>query len=105
MDLKDATSVMTAPLTVLGLAGGFLVASQTGIRPLGGAVLAAAGVYAGRTWWARGGATQTALLSSVYVAAFVGSHPLAKHIGAWPSVAVVSALTAGAAYVVSDRSR
>ncbi|GIF17619.1 hypothetical protein BJ973_009416 [Actinoplanes tereljensis] len=31
------------------------------------------------------------------------THPLAKRIGAWPSVLAVSALTAAASYAAADR--
>lgn len=105
LSLKDATSVETAPLVALGLLGGFAVARESGIRSLGGLVLGAAGAYAGRTWWARGGATDTAILSTLYVAGFGLSHPLAKKIGAWPAVFAVTAASAGASYVLSDRKR
>lgn len=102
-DLFDATaSVDTAPLVALGLIGGYGVARATGNRPLGGAVLAAAGVAAGRTWLARRGPATTAALSAVYVLGFGLSHPLAKKIGAWPSVLTVTALAAGAAHFLSD---
>lgn len=39
-----------------------------------------------------------------YLAAFGVSHPLAKKIGAWPSVLTVSAAASGATYVLGDRS-
>ncbi|MCW3845430.1 hypothetical protein ONA70_35745 [Micromonospora yasonensis] len=45
----------------------------------------------------------TAALVATYVGAFGLSHPLAKRIGAWPSVLAVSALTAAASYAVADR--
>jgi hypothetical protein len=35
--------------------------------------------------------------------AFGLSHPLAKKIGAWPSVLAVSAATAAASYAAADR--
>jgi hypothetical protein len=38
-----------------------------------------------------------------YVAAFGGSHPLAKKIGAWPSVGVATVVAAGAAAAFADR--
>lgn len=103
--LKASTDVMTAPIVVLGLAGGFLVARETGIRPLGGVVLALAGLYAGRTWLARSGPAVAGGLGAAYLLAFGASHPLAKQIGAWPAVAVVSVAAAGAAYAASDRPR
>ncbi len=37
----------------------------------------------------------------MYVAAMGSSHPLAKYIGAWPSVAAVTAVTVAAAEVVT----
>ena len=37
-------------------------------------------------------------------AAFVGSHALAKRIGAWPSVLAVAAASAGASWVLADRA-
>ncbi|MFN8098769.1 MAG: hypothetical protein U0Q21_10855 [Dermatophilaceae bacterium] len=103
--LKSATDVATAPLVALGLAGGYLVARETGIRPLGGVLLGAAGLLAGRTWLARGGPAVAGGLGALYLLAFGASHPLAKQIGAWPSVGVVTAVAAGAAYAASDRRR
>jgi hypothetical protein len=40
-----------------------------------------------------------------YLAAFGVSHPLAKRIGAWPSVCAVAAVASGAAYAGADRAR
>lgn len=102
MNLKPAADVSTAPLAALGLIGGYLVARESGIRPLGGVLLGACGVYAGRTWLVKRGPLTTALLSAVYVGGFGASHPLAKKIGAWPAVLAVTAASAGAAYALSD---
>jgi hypothetical protein len=100
--LKPAASVRTAPVVATGLLGGWITARETGIRPLGGVVLAAAGVYAGRTWLAKRGAGTTAALSTLYVLGFGLSHPLAKKIGPWPSVLAVAGASAGAAALLSD---
>ncbi len=94
----------TAALTTLGLVGGFALANKTGNRPLGGAVMAAANVLALPTWIARGPATAVGL-SAGYWGAMGVSHPLAKKIGTWPSVAAVAATTAAAAWLASDRLR
>ncbi|QIG44447.1 hypothetical protein G5V58_18165 [Nocardioides anomalus] len=98
---------MAAPKTALvvaaGLVGGYAVARYSGHRELGGAVLLAAGVLAGRSWLRTTGVGTTAALAGTYVVAFGASHPLAKQVGAWPSVAIVTAVAAGAAYVVADR--
>ncbi|MDU7359884.1 MAG: hypothetical protein E7L00_01555 [Propionibacteriaceae bacterium] len=102
MTLKHPDQVKTAPLVALGLCGGFAVARESGIRALGGAVLAGAGLYAGRTWLRRGGAGKTALLTVLYLGGFGYSHKLAKKIGAWPSVLAVTAVAAGAAHCLVD---
>ncbi|MBO0811645.1 MAG: hypothetical protein J2P23_06320 [Microlunatus sp.] len=103
MRLRTADSVSTAPLVATGLIGGFLAARETGIRPLGGALLGLAGAYAGRTWLAKKGPAVTAALSLIYVGGFGLSHPLAKKIGAWPAVITVSATSALASWVLVDR--
>ncbi len=95
----------TAPIAALGLVGGYVAARESGIRPLGGVVLGAAGLYAGRTWLAKSGAPATAGLVALYLGGFGASHPLAKRIGAWPSVLTVAAVSAAAAWVVADRRR
>jgi len=40
-----------------------------------------------------------------YLAAFGVSHPLAKKVGAWPSVLAVAAAASAAAYAGADRAR
>lgn len=105
MQLRDAADVTTAPIAALGLVGGFVAARETGIRPLGGVVLGLAGVYAGRSWLAKAGGAATAGLAAVYLGGFGASHPLAKRIGAWPSVLTVAAASAAASWVVADRRR
>uniref|UniRef100_UPI0008386733 hypothetical protein n=1 Tax=Kribbia dieselivorans TaxID=331526 RepID=UPI0008386733 len=103
MSLRSAQTVQTAPLAALGLIGGYLAARETGIRPLGGVVLGAAGVWAGRTWLAKSGPATTAALSALYLGGFGASHPLAKKIGAWPAVLTVAAASAAASYALVDR--
>jgi hypothetical protein len=95
----------TSAITAASLIGGWQLARRTGIRPLGGVVLAAGGVLAGREWAKRTSPAVTGALVATYVGAFGLSHPLAKRIGAWPSVLAVSALTAAASYAASDRRR
>lgn len=105
MPLTPASSVSTAPVAALGLLGGYLTARETGIRALGGVLLGTCGLYAGRTWLAKRGPGVTAALSVLYVLGFGASHPLAKKIGAWPSVLSVTAASAGASWLLVDRSR
>lgn len=103
--MKPAKDVNTAAVTAAGLIGGWLTARESGIRPLGGVLLGVAGAWAARTWYARHGLGAAAGLSALYLGAFGLSHPLAKRIGAWPSVLAVTALTAGTAHLASDAQR
>lgn len=95
----------TAPVVAGSLIGGYLVARETKVRPLGGAVLAAGGVVAGREWLRRCGPGTTALLAGVYLGGFGASHPLAKKIGAWPAVFTAAGASAASAWVLCDRRR
>ena len=103
MALRSAESVQTAPVAALGLIGGYLTARESGIRPLGGVVLGAAGLLAGRSWPAKTDPATTAALSAIYLGGFGASHPLAKKVGAWPAVLGVAAASAAASYALSDR--
>ena len=94
----------TAPVVAVGLIGGFAVARYTGRRELGGLVLAACGAWSAREWAHRGGPRLAVPLGLTYVAAFGASHPLAKQIGAWPSVLAATAVAAGAAAALADRA-
>lgn len=98
-------SIPTAPVVAGSLIGGYLVARESGVRPLGGVVLAAGVGWSATRWYRTGGAPVAAALTTVTLGAFGGSHPLAKKIGAWPSVLSVSVVSAGAAWLLSDRHR
>ncbi|UKY55276.1 hypothetical protein [Streptomyces inhibens] len=95
----------TAAVAAGGIVGGYAVARWTKKRPLGGVALAAAGAVAARGWQQKAGNATAAALSGAYVAAFAGSHPLAKKIGAWPSVFAVAGGVALASWVAVDRRR
>ena len=86
-------------VAVTGLVAGFAVARGSGRRELGGAVFAVAGAWCAGRWWSSLGPKTAIGLGTLYLGAMGGSHPLAKRIGAWPSVAVVSALVATASEV------
>jgi hypothetical protein len=60
-----------------------------------------AGAYCGWDWNRAAGPAAAAGLSALYVAAMGRSHPLAKRIDAWPSVAAVTAATVATAEVVT----
>ncbi|WP_035852572.1 hypothetical protein [Kitasatospora azatica] len=96
-------AVPTSAIAAAGLIGGYGTARWTGKRELGGAVLAAAGAGAAYRWRRQAGGTTAAALTGLYVAAFGGSHPLAKKIGAWPSVLAVTGVVAAASTLAERR--
>ncbi len=91
-------------ITSVGLIGGFAVAQQTK-REYGGAVLAAAGALAAVRWKETVGGPAAAGLGLLYTAAFGASHPLAKKIGAWPSVFAVTGAVAAASLLARKLAR
>jgi hypothetical protein len=97
-----AARMATAPLAATGLIAGFAVAVASGSRPLGGAVMAACGLTCIAVWLKRDGRGVAIRLTGVGLAAFVLSHLLGSAIGAWPSVFVVSAVTAALCWRLSD---
>lgn len=97
--------VPTAPIAATGLVAGFGVAVASGSRPLGGVVLAACGLTCVAVWARRDDARVTATLTATGLVAFAVSHLLGRVIGAWPSVIVVSAVTAALCWWLSDSRR
>jgi hypothetical protein len=95
--------VPAAAVAAGGLIGGYGVARWTKKRQLGGVVLAAAGAAAAQRWRQQAGGKAAGALTAAYVAAFAGSHPLAKKVGAWPAVFGVAGAVALASWVVADR--
>lgn len=95
--------IPNAAVAATGLVGGYAVARYTKKRPLGGVVLAGAGALAAKGWKQQAGAPTAAALTGLYTAAFGLSHPLAKKIGAWPSVFAVAGTVAAASYAFADR--
>ncbi|GGW35953.1 hypothetical protein GCM10010503_09710 [Streptomyces lucensis JCM 4490] len=98
-----ASRVPSAVVAATGLVGGYGVARWTKKRQLGGAVLAVAGAAAAQQWRRQAGGRAASALTAAYVAAFAGSHPLAKKVGAWPSVFGVAGAVALASWAVADR--
>ncbi|MEU4209636.1 hypothetical protein AB0F13_06440 [Streptomyces sp. NPDC026206] len=102
--MAATTKVPASLIAATGLVGGYGVARWTKKRPLGGAVLAAAGAVAAKGWNDKAGAGAAVALSGLYVAAFGGSHPLAKKVGAWPAVFAVAGTVALASWAVERRA-
>lgn len=46
-----------------------------------------------------------AVLVGVYLGGFGASHPLARHVGAWPSVLTVAGVSGAASWALADRER
>jgi hypothetical protein len=103
--LELADRVPTAPVAATGLIGGFAVAVATGSRPLGGAVIAVLGIGCIAVWLHRDGRRTAIKLTIAGLLAFAISHLLGLVIGAWPSVIVVSAVTAALCWRLSDSRR
>lgn len=95
--------VPTALVAASGLVGGYGVARWSRKRQLGGAVLAVAGAAAAQQWRRQAGGVAAGALTASYIAAFAGSHPLAKKVGAWPAVFGVAGAVALASWAVADR--
>ncbi|WP_328582137.1 hypothetical protein [Streptomyces sp. NBC_00370] len=97
--------IPAAAVAAGGLVGGYAVARWTKKRPLGGVALLAAGAVAATQWQQAAGTKATVALSSAYVAAFAGSHPLAKKLGAWPAVFASAGTVAAASWAVTRRAQ
>jgi hypothetical protein len=103
---RARTRFPSSLLVAVGLAAGFAVAQGTGIRALGGAILAACGVGAAALWVRRRGWAVAVGLAVVYLAAFALAHVLALGVGlnAWLAVALVTLAAAGVTYALADRA-
>ncbi|WP_405881799.1 MULTISPECIES: hypothetical protein [unclassified Streptomyces] len=97
-------SIPSSVIAASGLVGGYGVARWTRKRQLGGVVLAAAGATAANQWRQQAGGKAAGALTVTYIAAFAGSHPLAKRVGAWPAVFGVAGAVALASWAVADRN-
>jgi hypothetical protein len=93
----------TWPVAAGGLILGFAVAEVTGVRAIGGIVLFVAALWCGLRWKAARGLPVALGLVVVFLTAFALSHVLGRQIGSWPSVFVVSAVVALAAWAAVDR--
>lgn len=95
----------TWPVAAGSLIGGFAVAQVTGVRPLGGLVLAAGAAWCGLRWRREAGAAVAVGLIAVYLAAFVAAHVLADALSAWGAVLTVAVAVALASLLAADRRR
>jgi hypothetical protein len=93
---------MTWPVASGSLIVGFGVAQATGVRPLGGIVLALGAGWCALRWRRSVGTARAVALVVVYLAAFVASHLIADTVGTWGAVFLVSALVGIAVALVAD---
>lgn len=93
----------TWPVAAGALILGFAVAEVTGVRAIGGVVLFVGALWCGLRWKAARGLPVALGLVVVFLTAFALSHVLGRQIGSWPSVFVVSAVVALAAWAAVDR--
>lgn len=99
------SALLPTAFATAGLLGGYQTARATKNRQLGGAVLAVAGAAAFIGWKKNAGTAAAVALTSTYVVAFGGSHPLARKMGSWPAVYTVTAATAVASLVFGRRRK
>ena len=92
----------TAPVAAGSLIAGFAVAQATGVRPLGGVVLALAVAWCALRWHRAAGTATAAGLVLLYAAAFAASHALADVLGTWGAVLAVAAVVGAAAWLATD---
>lgn len=97
--------IPTWPVAAGSLVLGFAVAQATGVRPLGGLVLAAGAGWCALRWRRGAGLPRAVALVALYLAAFAASHVLADVVGTWGAVLVVAGIVGAAAYAAGDRAR
>lgn len=93
--------ILTAALAAGSLIGGYYIARTTKKRELGGVVLAAGAATCTVSWWRLAGPAPAIGSLATMMGAFGASHPLAKKIGAWPSVLSVAAVAAATSYALT----
>ena len=89
------------PFALASLPVGFAVADATGVRPLGGLVLAA--LAAAAVLIARVERWRAVAWLALLLACFVVAHVLADPLGAWGALALVTAVAGAAGLVLLDR--
>jgi len=92
----------TWPIAAGALLLGFAVAEATGVRALGGVVLAIGALLCGLRWRLLLGLPRAFALVAVFLAGFALAHPLGDAIGSWPAVVLVAALVGAVAWRVAD---
>jgi hypothetical protein len=92
----------TWPIAAGALLLGFAFAEATGVRALGGVVLALGGLACGLRWRVLIGLPRALALVVVFLAGFALAHPLGRAIGSWPAVLLVAAAVGAIAWRAAD---
>lgn len=92
----------TWPVAAGSLVVGFAVADLTGVRPVGGLVLLAGGVWCFLRWRERTSVGRAIALVAFAAACFVVSHLIADTLGTWGAVFLVAALVGGVSWAFGD---
>ncbi|MGN6742515.1 MAG: hypothetical protein ACTHJL_04365 [Amnibacterium sp.] len=82
-DARTLSRILAPALTTGGLIAGYGTARATGVRALGGVVLAAFGAATFVVVHRAAGPARATAVTAAYLGAFGASHPLAKRMGAW----------------------
>ena len=102
MTLASHRQPMTWPVASGSLVLGFAVAQATGVRPLGGVVLALGAGWCALRWRRSVGTARAAGLVGLYLVLFVVSHLIADTVGTWGAVALVAAAMGAATLFAAD---
>ena len=100
--IERARPMATWPVASGSLVAGFALAQATGVRALGGVVLAAGAGWCALRWRRTVGMGRTVALLGIYLASFVLSHLLADVVGTWPAVFIVAADTGLSVLLIAD---
>ena len=95
----------TWPVAAGSLLLGFAVAQGTGVRPLGGIVLALGAAWCAVQWRARAGTFAALALVVLFLSAFAASHAITDTLGTWGAVLFVSAVVGAVTWAVADARR
>lgn len=95
-------AVPTWPVAAGSLVVGFAVADLTGVRPLGGLVLLAGGLWCFLRWREQTSLGRAVALVAFAATCFVVSHLIADALTTWGAIAVVATLTGLAAWRFGD---
>lgn len=96
----DRRAAATSLLGGLSLVAGFALASATGARWAGGAVLLAGAGWCAARALREAGWVRTAAAAGAFAAAFALAHPLGARIGPWPSAVACAAAATLACYAL-----